>query len=167
MKIDKEKLKTKLMEKKLITEQVNAPLANQLRMILADTFVFYFKLHTLHWNIEGSNFVQYHEFLGKNYEAVFDIIDPLAEQIRMLDEYAPISLSELLAKATVKEFTVRLTDPRQMFAELSADIVKLNSGLTVGRTMAEDSQQTNLANFLDEILNANRKLDWMLKSLQK
>ena len=57
-------------------------LADTLTKVLADTVVFYFKAHSFHWNVTGSNFPQYHEFLGNVYEQVYGNVDRLAEEIR-------------------------------------------------------------------------------------
>ena len=42
-------------------------LADNLKVLLGSTFAFYVKIHGFHFNIEGDNFPQYHEFLGDFY----------------------------------------------------------------------------------------------------
>ena len=68
---------------------------------LADTFVMYMKAHAYHWNVVGSNFPQYHEFLGSLYEELHNAVDPLAEQIRTLDSFAPFSLSRMIELSSI------------------------------------------------------------------
>ena len=48
---------------------------SELRLILALSYHMYYKAHSSHWNIEGADFPQYHEFFGDIYEAVYDSID--------------------------------------------------------------------------------------------
>ena len=67
-------------------------LVSQLKQVMADNFVFYYKAHSFHWNVIGSNFPQYHEFFEGIYTNAFNAVDRLAEEIRALDEYAPMSL---------------------------------------------------------------------------
>ena len=43
-------------------------LIEQMKVTLASTFTFYLKAHAFHWNVEGSNFPQYHEFFGDIWE---------------------------------------------------------------------------------------------------
>ena len=74
---------------------MNEELIVAVKKVLADTFIMYYKTHSYHWNIEGSNFPQYHEFLQNIYEELFAAIDVIAEHIRQIDGYAPSSLSEL------------------------------------------------------------------------
>ena len=64
--------------------------------VLADAYAFQLKANLYHWNVEGPNFPQYHDFLGKLYEEVFGATDEIAEQIRTLDAYAPGSFTRFL-----------------------------------------------------------------------
>ena len=64
--------------------------------VLADAYAFQLKANLYHWNVEGPNFPQYHDFLGKLYEEVFGATDEIAEQIRALDAYAPGSFTKFL-----------------------------------------------------------------------
>ena len=50
-----------------------------MKKVLADTFALYLKAHNYHWNVEGSNFPQYHEFFGNLYKELHDAVDPIAE----------------------------------------------------------------------------------------
>ena len=61
----------------------------QLKRILATSFAMYLKSHNFHWNVEGPDFPEYHEFLGNLYEEVYGSVDEIAEKIRMLGAYAP------------------------------------------------------------------------------
>jgi starvation-inducible DNA-binding protein len=64
-------------------------LIEQMKIILGTNFGLYFKAHTFHWNVEGPNFAEYHNFLGTLYEAVFDQTDSIAEHIRALGSFPP------------------------------------------------------------------------------
>ena len=68
---------------------------------MANQTFMYFKVHTYHWNIEGIEFSQYHDFYGNLYIDIYNSVDPTAEQIRALNEYTPISIGELYNYKTV------------------------------------------------------------------
>jgi len=53
-----------------------------MKRVLADGYVLYYAAHSSHWNVEGSNFPQYHTFFEKIYTEVFEELDKIAEQIR-------------------------------------------------------------------------------------
>ena len=47
-------------------------LVDNLKVLLGSTFAFYVKIHGFHFNIEGDNFPQYHNFLGDFYTEVYN-----------------------------------------------------------------------------------------------
>ena len=53
-------------------------LVDQLKITQADAFTLYLKAHYYHWNVEGPNFPQYHDFLGDFYQEVFASLDVIA-----------------------------------------------------------------------------------------
>ena len=62
------------------------------KVAFSSTFAFYLKAHNFHWNVEGSNFPQYHKFFQKIYEEIWGTTDDIAEHIRSLGAYAPGSM---------------------------------------------------------------------------
>ena len=78
-------------------------LKEMMKKVLADSFAFYLKAHNYHWNVEGMNFPQYHEFFGNLYEEVYGSIDSTAEEIRALDTYAPGSFSRYMELTDIED----------------------------------------------------------------
>ena len=70
-------------------------LITAVRLALGNTFFMYYKTHAYHWNIEGIEFSQYHDFFQGIYEDLYGAVDPTSENLRKLDTYAPISIMEL------------------------------------------------------------------------
>ena len=141
-------------------------LAETLTKVLADTVVFYFKAHSFHWNVTGSNFPQYHEFFGNVYEQVYGNVDRIAEEIRALGSMAPKNLSSLIAVSSLTENRDDL-DAMAMFAALASDNQKILGGLLACQKMAEAVNQVGLANYLQDLFDAHKKLAWMLSSTLK
>jgi starvation-inducible DNA-binding protein len=141
-------------------------LIEQLKIILGTNFGLYFKAHTYHWNVEGPNFSQYHDFLGGFYEGVFANTDPIAEHIRALGSYAPTSLSRMLELSKVSE-TVAIPSPLIMMSELVADNAAYITELRAGIALAEAADEPAVGNFLQDILDAHQKHGWMLRSFTR
>ena len=95
-------------------------LADNLKTLLATSVSLYVKAANFHWNIEGPNFPQYHEFLGDFYGEIYATIDTIAEYIRALDQYAPASLSRFAELTLIPDQTQQLSWD-QMFTELLRD----------------------------------------------
>lgn len=141
-------------------------LINRMKTVLATSFAFYLKAHYYHWNVEGINFSQYHEFFGKLYEEVHEAIDPIAEQIRALDAYAPGSLQRFKELSSVLDET-SIPSAMIMCQRLMEDNDKVLSDLTFAYTEAEAKKELGLANFLQDRIDIHKKYRWMLKAIQK
>lgn len=138
-------------------------LATALRVVLSNTFMFYYKAHAAHWNVEGMLFASLHEFFGTLYEDLHDAVDPIAEHIRALGVYAPVSLSSLMEDSEVSEDTA-VYETRQMIAELVAANDLVRASLYRARGAADVERESGVINFLEERIDKHDKFSWMLKS---
>jgi starvation-inducible DNA-binding protein len=136
------------------------------KIALANTFLMYFKAHSYHWNVEGIMFPLYHEFFGKIYEDVYGAVDPLAEEIRALGEYAPISLQELYATATIEEDSTKpsLTG---MLQNLQAANQQVLDSLNKVFDLASKENQQGLADLAASRIDIHKKHAWMIASSLK
>lgn len=141
-------------------------LISALRKALSDSFVLYFKAHAYHWNVEGMNFPQYHDFFGELYEEIHAAIDPLAEQIRTLDAYAPRSLREILNESMIEEEMLQ-PDLSMMISTLMAENDKVLASLMYAYKMAEEQTELGVSNFLQDRIQAHQKHAWMLRAASK
>lgn len=141
-------------------------LADNLKTLLGCSYVYFTKAAGFHWNIEGPNFPQYHEFLGELYGDVYGSIDRIAEYIRTLDSYAPGSLARMLELSKLSEQT-KIPRAELMFAELIEDTTHLIDCLNECFSAATAENQQGIANFIAERLDAMNKHLWMMKSIMK
>lgn len=141
-------------------------LNNSLREVLADTFVMYFKAHSFHWNVEGPDFQQYHNFLGDLYEELHGAVDTIAEHIRAIDYYAPTSLTTFLDNTKINE-KAEIKSAVDMIKELSSDNNVVLASLYVAYQLAEDNTELGLANFIQDRIDIHQKHGWMLKAITK
>ena len=141
-------------------------LIEQMKTILGTTFGLYFKAHPYHWNIEGPDFAQYHDFLGNFYTAVFANVDPIAEHIRALDSYAPVALSRMLELSDVEETDI-IPPALTMLSNLKNDNERYMVHLRAGIAAAEATNEPAVSNFLQDILDQHQKQGWMLRSFTK
>jgi starvation-inducible DNA-binding protein len=141
-------------------------LSDNLKILLASTNSLSIKAQNFHWNVEGDNFPQYHEFFGNFYEEVYGSVDKVAEYIRTLDSYAPGSLTRY-AELTIIEDQIKIPRPHLMFAELLSDNEKMIDLLNACFASAEEENKQGIANFIAERLDAQEKHAWMLRSILK
>jgi len=141
-------------------------LIQQLKVILGTNFALYLKSHGFHWNIEGANFPQYHDFLNGFYTEVFNQNDSIAEHIRQLDSYAPGSLERMLELADLEE-SQNIPMALAMMTELKRDNDRFIVHLRAGIVAAEQADEPAIGNFLQDLLGAHQKKAWMLRSIIK
>lgn len=134
-----------------------------LKIVLADTFALHLKAWNYHWNTEGSDFYQYHEFFGKIYEELQAAIDPLAEHIRAIGEYAPGGLQRYSELTAIKD-ELMLVPAAEAVGRLIQDNNIVLSDLTTAYHTAEEFSELGLANFIQDRIDAHKKLAWMLRA---
>ena len=85
---------------------------NKLNQYLSNLAVLNANLHNIHWNVEGLQFVQIHEYTEELYDGFFEKFDAVAELLKMKGERPLVTLTDYVANATIKEldkdkFTVK------------------------------------------------------------
>lgn len=141
-------------------------LTNDLKTLLSDSVTMYFVAHGYHWNVEGADFSQYHSLFADIYEDVYSSIDPIAEDLRKLGEYAPFTLSKFIELRTVESVEVAPT-PKAMAKAL----LKVNEGVlvTIGKAFASATKanEQGIANLLAERDDMHKKWQWQLTASTK
>ena len=142
-------------------------LKTRIKILLANATVMYYKAHQFHWNIEGIEFTQYHEFLGDIYTDVYESIDPTAELLRKLDDYAPVSIDELYKFKTIEEETTRVI----LISDILESLIKANnevlSSLNKVFDIANANKQQGICNFIADRIDTHQKHGWFLKAASK
>ena len=142
-------------------------LADALKTLLATEYAFVIKTQLFHWNVEGSDFAQLHEFFGNIYNEVYDnSIDRTAEYSRTLEDYTPGSFERFQELSVIKGQT-KIPRARLMIEELLANNGQLIELLNKCFAIAEQENQQGIANFIAERIDAHGKWGWQLKSFLK
>ncbi len=142
-------------------------LADALKTLLATEYAFVIKAQLFHWNVEGPDFAQLHEFFGDIYEEVYDnSIDRTAEYIRTLEDYTPGSF-ERFQELSIISGQTKIPRARLMIEELLANNGQMIELLNKTFEIAQNEKQEGIANFIAERIDAHGKHGWMLRSFLK
>lgn len=142
-------------------------LGDKLKVVLADSFTFYLQTHYFHWNVEGSDFSEYHNFFGGIYEEVFGAVDTIAEHIRTLDEYAPGSYKRF-QELTTLQMVDTIPEARAMVKTLLSDNDKVIDSIVAAMVEAgKDPKHKGIENFMQDRLDIHNKHAWMLRATLK
>ena len=141
-------------------------LSDSLKVLLASSQSFAIKSQNFHWNIEGSDFPQYHEFYDTLYNDVNNTLDRIAEYVRILGHYTPGSLQRY-AELTVIQDQTKIPRASLMFQETLSDIDKMLQLILPMFDEATNERQQGIANFMAELQDLYGKKAWFIRSILK
>ena len=141
-------------------------LTDTLKTILATAYALSIKAQNFHWNVEGPDFPQYHDFFGNFYEEVYGAIDRTAELIRQLDSYTPGSILRYAELSQIQDQT-KIPRAMLMMEELYQDNAIILGMYKQAFHVAEEADEQGIANFIAERIDAHGKHAWMLRSILK
>jgi starvation-inducible DNA-binding protein len=141
-------------------------LVDNLKILLASTETFSLKSRNFHWNIEGSDFPQYHAFYDTLYNESYETIDRIAEYIRVLGAYAPASLTRY-GELSVIQDQIKIPRAELMFAESLQDSSKMIELVVAIFDVATEERQQGIANYMAELQDFYGKKSWMIRSILK
>ena len=142
-------------------------LSDTLKTILATAYALSIKAQNFHWNVEGPDFPQYHDFFGNFYEEVYNnTIDRTAELIRQLDSYTPGSILRYAELSQIQDQT-KIPRAMLMMEELFQDNAIILDMYKQAFHVAEEADEQGIANFIAERIDAHGKHQWMLRSILK
>ena len=146
----------------MITDSLKVLLANHIEASLV--------VQGFHWNIEGLNFQQFHDFFGEVYEVYYSQVDTLAEYIRIVSlakEYVNASVDIVSSNKTITARVVVGPQP----VDMTKEIIKINDAILFGFKQlfeeANNTQQDGLADYCAGRIDCLNKLKWKLIAITK
>src|SRR5215510_4150370 len=86
-----------------LIEKNATTIAEILNKLLADEHIVYTKTRNYHWNYEGDNFMELHKFYEGQYDELAEMIDEIAERVRMIGHHAEGRLKDFLKLTNLEE----------------------------------------------------------------
>jgi starvation-inducible DNA-binding protein len=138
---------------------------NLLNTLLSDEYVLYVKTQNYHWNVTGLMFNDLHQFFGKQYAELANIVDLVAERVRILGGKTFGTLQEFIEHARIKEFTGTVPDYKEMLKNLLADHESIIRSVRAGIDATSDEfEDMGTNNFLSDLITKHEKMAWMLRA---
>ena len=132
---------------------------------LSDLVVFYLKLHDLHWNVKGMQFVPVHQYSESRYEDMAEKFDAIAELIIQHGEKPVSSISEYVKNASIKELNKGSYRDEEVIKIISEDMAYLKGKAEALRGEADSEGLFDIVAVLeDHVAGYNKKL-WFLRSM--
>lgn len=150
-----------------IPEKSTQTIALELNKVLADEILLAAKTRSYHWNVEGGNFMELHKFYDSQYEELNELIDDVAERIRVIGHYVEGRLADLLQLSNLLE-TNPSNDAKKQLADL------LNGHETIIRNLrklisvfGDDYKDLGNSDFVTGLMQKHEKMAWFIRSFLK
>lgn len=148
-----------------ISDSNRETVAKALVSILADEFVLYFKTRSAHWNVIGHDFAEKHKLFETQYEQLDNIIDSVAERIRILGHVVPGTLSAILESTNLQDHKFSSHDSGWIIATLLTDhetiIRNLRNQISL---FANDQHDLGTSDFVTGLMQDHEKAAWFLRA---
>lgn len=148
-----------------ITPEHLSEITRTLSHILADEYVLYTKTRNAHWNVEGPDFHSMHVLFESQYNDIAEIVDTVAERIRILGHYAPATLKQFLDLTHLIEQSREKNNSEGFIRELLNDhesiIIHIREQIN---RLAEKLKDAGTSDYLTGLTEYHEKTAWILRS---
>ena len=132
---------------------------------LSDLVVFYLKLHDLHWNVKGMQFVPVHQYSESRYEDIAEKFDEIAELLIQHGEKPVSSISEYVKNASIKELNKGVYRDEEVIKIIAEDMAQLKAAAEALRLKMAQEDVFDVVAVLEEHIASYQKELWFLNSM--
>lgn len=125
------------------------------------------KLHNLHWNVVGQQFMPIHLFTEELYDELFIKYDDAAERIKMLGHQPLASMKTYLEAATIEELPSKSYSEKEVLDHLKEDLNLLLKSSRELREIADQEDDFETVALLEgHIMDYSKKL-WFVSTMSQ
>jgi starvation-inducible DNA-binding protein len=133
--------------------------------ILADEYALFTKTLNYHWNVTGPRFHSIHKFLEGHYRSLLEVMDGVAERVRILGETPLSTMKSMNEVNQLNEKNGGQMSASEMIDDLYHGHLQLQTEIrNVLEADAPMSTDPGTEDFLISLLQKHEEMSWMLKS---
>lgn len=133
---------------------------SRLSQLFASVYSLYLNTQSAHWQVKGPNFYSLHMLFEKQYQAIAEQIDTIAELIVMNNAVVPATFVEIQSLSMIENFS-SISDESQLLSYLeNANAVAIR----LITEMLEQGYDENTNTVLTDLLSYYEKEHWMIKA---
>ncbi|MBI2344484.1 DNA starvation/stationary phase protection protein [Candidatus Dependentiae bacterium] len=138
-----------------------------LQRTLANHAVLLHQTLNYHWNVEGKEFHDYHLLFDKEYHELFKNLDLIAERLRAVGGKAAASMKHFIDTASIQEDNGPTPEASVMIKKLHDQYHRVIEDMRKAVKDLEKSGDIATRKVLEDLVEMDEKITWMLKSLLK
>ncbi|WP_353095370.1 DNA starvation/stationary phase protection protein [Tissierella praeacuta] len=138
-----------------------------LQKYLSNLAVLNVKMHNIHWNVVGSQFMQVHNFTEEVYDKLFENLDEVAELLKMKNEMPISTISEYLEKADIEEIKAKEFSVKESLEIIKKDMKLMKELATNIRNISDEEGDFETVAIFEDYVAYYSKNIWFLNSMLK
>ncbi len=142
------------------------PVVMELNTLLSDYNLYYQKLRSFHWNIQGRNFFDLHKQFETMYNEAKVKVDEIAERILTLRHHPVSKFSDYLKISSLSEASVMISD-KDMIEELLNDHKIMLAQMSHVVSKAESAKDEGTIDLIGAYIRELEKTSWQLNAWSK
>lgn len=140
-------------------------LLKEFNQYLANLAVMNVKLHNIHWNVVGMQFVAVHQFTEKLYEELFEYFDAVAEHAKMYGATPDARMVDYLKNASIQEIEPNNFKEAEALSIVKADLEALRKQATDLRNACDGEGWFSAVAVFEEQVEFYNKQIWFLSAM--
>ena len=138
-----------------------------LQQYLANSAVLNVKIHNIHWNVVGLQFIKIHNFTEELYDKLFEDLDEVAELLKMKNEMPLSTMVEYLEKSTIQEVKAKDFTIKESLEIIQKDMdIMRNLAVDIRNLADKEGDFETVAIFEDYVAYYSKNL-WFVNSMMK
>lgn len=138
-----------------------------LQEYLANSAVLNVKMHNIHWNVVGLQFLKVHNFTEEFYDKLFEDFDEVAELLKMKNEMPLSTMAEYLEKTTIQEIKAKDFKIKESLQTVKEDMELMKALATKIRNTADDEGDFETVAMFEDYVAYYSKNIWFLNAMTK
>ncbi len=134
---------------------------------LSNLAVLFVKLHNVHWNVVGNQFLRIHTFTEELYDQIFEDFDEVAELLKTKGVMPLSTLKEYLARATIEEVAAADFSSKESLKLVKDDLVTMRALATEIRNAADEAGDFETVAMFEEFVAFYSKNIWFIEAMKK
>ena len=138
-----------------------------LQNYLANLAVLNIKMHNIHWNVVGPQFMEIHNFTESFYDKLFADLDEVAELLKMKNEMPLSTMAEYLEKSTIEEMKAKDFTTKESLEIVKKEMELMKSLATDIRNISDEEGDFETVAIFEEYVAYYSKNLWFINSMMK
>ncbi len=138
-----------------------------LQQYLANSAVLNIKMHNIHWNVVGLQFIKIHNFTEEFYDKLFSDLDEVAELLKMKNVMPLSTMAEYLEKSTIEEIKAKDFSIKESLEIVKKDMDSMKELAVKIRNLADEEGDFETVGIFEDYVAYYSKNLWFVNSMIK